>query len=81
MSKVSFLGYIISANRVAIDDEKLDAIRKLPSFSFSQGVTKIPGFSNIYRRFIRNFSLIATPLPLLLKGRLQKDHVKEALIC
>src|SRR6267154_1081805 len=63
--EVKFLGHVISAGTVATDPEKTE---KVASWPRPQNVTEVRGFlgfASYYRRFLRNFSGIATPLHAL----------------
>lgn len=67
-TRISFLGYIISADGVLMDDSKVKAVVKWPQPSSVKELQRFLGFANFYRRFIRNFSVIASPLTSLLRG-------------
>ncbi len=64
----SFLGYIISADGVAMDEKKINSVVNWPTPKTTKELQRFLGFANFYRRFIRNFSTIAAPLTSLLKG-------------
>ncbi|KAL0202757.1 hypothetical protein M9458_000775, partial [Cirrhinus mrigala] len=57
--KISFLGYVISPEGVAMEESKVNATLK--------ELQRFLGFSNFYRRFIRNFSTVAGPLTSMVK--------------
>lgn len=59
---VSFLGFVVSEGRVGMDMEKVQAVREWPTPSSRKDVQRFLGFAHFYRRFIRNFSLVAAPL-------------------
>ncbi|KAL0188171.1 hypothetical protein M9458_015270, partial [Cirrhinus mrigala] len=65
--KISFLGYIISSEGVAIDDKKVEAVLNWPRPSTLRELQRFLGFANFYRRFIRNFSTVAAPLTAMVK--------------
>ncbi|MGL5200451.1 MAG: RNase H-like domain-containing protein, partial [Aeromonas veronii] len=66
-TSTAFLGYIISAEGVAMDDQKVQAVVNWPIPTTIKELQRFLGFANFYRRFIRNFSLVATPLTSMLR--------------
>ncbi len=67
-TQVSFLGYIISSEGVAMDDKKVQSVINWPQPKTVKELQRFLGFANFYRRFIRNFSTVAAPLTSLLRG-------------
>ncbi|KAL0187602.1 hypothetical protein M9458_014701, partial [Cirrhinus mrigala] len=66
----SFLGCIISAEGVAMDERKVNAVLEWPQPTTVKELQRFLGFANFYRHFIRNFSTVAAPLTTMLrKGR------------
>lgn len=63
------LGHIISEKGIEVDKSKIDLVRYLPSPTSVREVRSFLGHAGFYRRFIKDFSKIATPLCRLL----QKD--------
>lgn len=61
----SFLGIIISEGRVEMDPVKVKAVLDWPRPTTRKDLQRFLGFSNFYRRFIRNYSKIASPLHAL----------------
>ncbi|KAA3484088.1 DNA/RNA polymerases superfamily protein [Gossypium australe] len=69
LHEVSFLGHIVSASGIRVDPSKISAILSWkPSRNVSE-VHSFLGLAGYYRRFVKGFSTIATPLTRLL----QKD--------
>lgn len=66
--QVEFLGYIISNEGVAMDPRRVSAIAEWPRPKTHREVQVFLGFCNFYRRFIRAYSRIASPLTGLLIG-------------
>ncbi|KAL0147126.1 hypothetical protein M9458_057650 [Cirrhinus mrigala] len=66
-SRISFLGYIISPEGVAMDERKVEAVLRWPRPSTLRELQRFLGFANFYRRFIRNFSTVAAPLTTMIK--------------
>ncbi|KAL0168445.1 hypothetical protein M9458_036667, partial [Cirrhinus mrigala] len=65
--KVSFLGYVISSEGVAMDEKKVNAVLNWPRPSTLKELQRFLGFANFYRRFIRHFSTVAAPLSAMIK--------------
>jgi hypothetical protein len=65
--EVNFLGYTIRPNEVAMEKSKIDAVREWPKPTNVKEVQSFVGFANYYRRFIKNFGMIASPLTNLTK--------------
>ncbi|KAG1925559.1 hypothetical protein F2P79_025455 [Pimephales promelas] len=66
-TSTSFLGYIISHGGVAMDERKVKGVLDWPLPQTLKELQRFLGFANFYRRFIRNFSIIATPLTAMTK--------------
>ena len=50
--KIRFLGYILSAQRMQIEDKKIDKVKNWPELKFVQDIQVLLGFANFYFRFI-----------------------------
>ena len=61
-SSVAYLGHIISADGVAMDPSKVEAVTSWPQPRSARGLRGFLGLVGYYRRFIKNFGAIATPL-------------------
>jgi len=61
-TKVEYLGVIISHNSVEMDPVKVAGVAEWPAPSTKKEVQSFLGFTNFYRRFIRDFSRHARPL-------------------
>ncbi|KAK3561610.1 hypothetical protein QTP86_010683 [Hemibagrus guttatus] len=69
---VTFLGYVISRQGVEMDVVKVRAVTEWPVPTTVRELQHFLGFANFYRRFIRNYSLVAGPLTSLLRGKPKK---------
>ena len=65
--KICFLGYVLSAQEIRIEDEKIEAVRNWPELKSIRDIQVFLGFANFYWRFIQSFNKIAGPLTLILK--------------
>uniref|UniRef100_A0A8C6NPQ6 Gypsy retrotransposon integrase-like protein 1 n=1 Tax=Nothobranchius furzeri TaxID=105023 RepID=A0A8C6NPQ6_NOTFU len=63
----SFLGFIISSQGLRMDPQKVQAVAQWPLPKTLKQLQSFLGFCNFYRRFIRNFSALASPLTSLTK--------------
>ncbi len=60
--EVKYLGYCISPGKSGMDPEKARAIRDWPRPQNVKDVRSVLGFMNFYRRFVKGYSQVATPL-------------------
>ncbi|KAL0204031.1 hypothetical protein M9458_002049, partial [Cirrhinus mrigala] len=63
----TFLGFVISSQGVAMDPQKMEAVRSWPLPTSLKQLQRFLGFANFYRRFIQGFSATAAPLTALTK--------------
>jgi len=80
-TEVEYLGYIISPQGLRIDEEKIRTIKEWKEPTNVKGIHRFLGFAIFYRRFIRDYSKITTPLSSLTrkeKGREWSDKQQEA---
>ena len=68
--QVKYLGHVVSPEGIAPDDDKISAFRDFPRPHNVKTVRSFLGLANYYRRFIKDFAKIASPLNQLLR----KDH-------
>jgi len=65
MDEVQFLGHVISAQEIAVDPTKVEAVVKWESPKSATEIRSFVGLTCYYRRFIEGFSKIVAPLTLL----------------
>ena len=65
--EVCFLEYVVSAQGVQMEDERIEAVRNWPEPKSVRDIQVFLGFANFYQRFIQGFSKIAGPLNSMLK--------------
>ena len=59
---VKFLGFIVSANGISADPDKLEVVNSFPVPSNVKDVRSFLGLCNYYRRFVHDFARIASPI-------------------
>ena len=87
--KVVYLGHVLSKDGVQVDNTKIEAVSKFPVPKSIQDVRSFLGLCNYYRKFVKGFANIASPLNALLKKETKFtwseicqnafDKLKEAL--
>jgi hypothetical protein len=89
-TETEYLGYVISPKGLRMDEEKIRTIREWQEPRNIKGIQSFLGFANFYRRFIKDYSRITTPLTRLTRkdipwewgDRQQQafDTLKEAMM-
>ncbi|GJR06590.1 putative nucleotidyltransferase, ribonuclease H [Tanacetum coccineum] len=69
LSRVAFLGHIVSSEGITMDPAKVEAITKWPRPTSVTEVRSFLGLAGYYRRFVDGFSRLALPLTKLAVDR------------
>ncbi|XP_049875596.1 uncharacterized protein LOC126373483 [Pectinophora gossypiella] len=70
-SRIDFLGFEVSGEGIRPGTKKTDAVSKFPTPTNQHEIRQFLGLSGFFRRFIKGYALIASPLTDLL----QKDSI------
>jgi hypothetical protein len=75
---VEFLGHLISPEGIRADPSKIEAVKTWPVPTSSKDTRSFLGFAQYYKKHIKDFSEVATPLHALTKKRVAFKWNDEA---
>ena len=81
LKEVVFLGHVISAEGIFVDPRKVEAVLRWERPTNVTEIRSFLGLAGYYRRFIKGFSTIASPLTKLTRkevGLFGRKSVKQA---
>ena len=65
--QVVFLGFVVISQGLKVDEEKIKAIQDWPTLTTIGHVHSFHGLASFYRRFVKDFSTIASPMTSVIK--------------
>ena len=65
LNQAAFLGHVVSKEGIMVDPKKVEAIQKWSRLTTVTEIHRFLGLASYYRRFVRDFSKISTPLTKL----------------
>ena len=78
LSRMHYLGHVVSENAISPEVEKIQAMRDFPEPVSATGVRSFLGLTGYYRKLIRNYSEVAAPLTELTKGSISRPVSLDA---
>ena len=75
--QVNYLGHVVSDQGIQTDPEKISALKEWPVPSNIKELRSFLGFAGYYRKFVREYAKLVTPLNDLLKGHSTSKKVRK----
>ena len=73
LTKVRFLGHIVSTSGVSVDPEKVEVVMSWERPKSVFEIHSFLGLAGYYRRFIKDFSRLAAPMTRLTRKEVRFD--------
>ena len=70
MSECTYFGHVVGNGKVKVDPQKIHAVKNFPPPQTKKQVRSFLGLTGYYRKFIKDYARIATPLSDLTKKSL-----------
>jgi len=80
-ARVQYLGFLVTYKGIQANDKEIEAVRDFPVPDKVHGVRNFLGLCSYFRRFIKDFSMIAKPLYELLKKDKEIVFEEKELQC
>ncbi|XP_027915650.1 uncharacterized protein LOC114175090 [Vigna unguiculata] len=81
LEEVQFLGHVISAQGIAVDPTKIEAVVKWETPQTVTEVRSLLGLVGYYRRFVEGFSKMVSPLTQLTRKNQPFSWTDECEVC
>ncbi|KAK4318737.1 hypothetical protein Pmani_010278 [Petrolisthes manimaculis] len=78
-SQVNYLGHVVSSEGLKPQASKVEVIKNMEAPKTIKELQSFLGMINYYRKFIKDFSKVASPLNGLMKGAVNKKNNKTPL--
>lgn len=75
-SSLNYLGFVVDKQGLHTSDEKVSAVNNFPIPRNTTEIKRLLGLVGWYRRFIKDFASISSPITDLLKGRKKGQAIK-----
>src|SRR3984893_4075488 len=79
-NEISFLGHVINSDGIKMEPSKVDAVVKWPQPKNIHDIRSFLGLAGYYRRFVKDFSKLASPLANLLHKNIPFKWAAAVLI-
>ena len=76
-TEVVYLGHVVSAEGIKVDDEKVQKVKEWPTPKTAEHLRSFLGLAGYYRRFIKGFAQVAAPLHALLSQSGEQTYSKN----
>ena len=73
LNEVSFLGHIVSEEGIQVDPKKIEVVVEWKPLRNVTEVRSFLGLAGYYRRFVKGFSITATPMTILLQKNVKYE--------